>query len=274
MKLKDIIFRLLDFINNNKTKDTNYYIALTLLKDVRHIANMNITVLAEACYTSPAAITRFCKKIGYASFQEFKDIAQMDKLENPVEEYIESGLQENEVGEQLQRVLYQKMAGWLHTMEARINVGDVRNILEIIYEAKKVSFFGTQLSQAMAQDFQYRLVKSGKFVHAFSDIQEQMKDIAELDEQSVAIITSPSGRFIEGNTELIQLIRKSNAKIIVITHNESLPIVNKANLFYRLHGQTYDRTGFSSERFGLMYFFDFAIAFYQKLYPAEKNHRE
>lgn len=62
MKLKDIIFRLLDFINNNKTKDTNYYIALTLLKDVRHIANMNITVLAEACYTSPAAITRFCKK--------------------------------------------------------------------------------------------------------------------------------------------------------------------------------------------------------------------
>ncbi|WP_400243489.1 MurR/RpiR family transcriptional regulator [Niallia sp. JL1B1071] len=264
--MKDIIFRLLDFINNYKTKDTNYFIALALLKDVHRIANMNISILAESCYTSPAAITRFCKKIGYASFQEFKDIAKNDRLENPVDEYIDQGLQVNEVGAELQKQFYQKMVDWLETMEKGMDVANVRKILDIIHHSKKVSFFGTQLSQAMAQDFQYRLVKYGKFVHAFSDIQEQMEDIAELDKESVAIITSPSGRFIEGNRELIQSIQKSKAKIIIITHNEKVPFIDSADMVYRLHGKTYDRTGFSSERFGLMYFFDFAIAFYQKLY--------
>jgi len=269
--LKDIIFRLLDFINNHKTKDTNYFIALALLKDVQQIANMNISVLAESCYTSPAAITRFCKKIGYASFQEFKDIAKKDSIENSIDEYIEQGLQVNEVAKVLHKQFYQKMVEWLHTMETGMNVSDVREILEVIHDAEKVSFFGTQLSQAMAQDFQYRLVKYGKFVHAFSDIQEQMENIAELDDQSVAIITSPSGRFIEGNVELMRLIQKSKAKIIIITHNDEIPFIEKADIVYRLHGKTYDRTGFSSERFGLMYFYDFAIAFYQKLYPGDKS---
>ena len=177
----------------------------------------------------------------------------------------------NEVAKVLHKQFYQKMVEWLHTMETGMNVSDVREILEVIHDAEKVSFFGTQLSQAMAQDFQYRLVKYGKFVHAFSDIQEQMENIAELDDQSVAIITSPSGRFIEGNVELMRLIQKSKAKIIIITHNDEIPFIEKADIVYRLHGKTYDRTGFSSERFGLMYFYDFAIAFYQKLYPGDKS---
>lgn len=265
--MKDIIFRLLDFINNYKTKDTNYFIALALLKNVRQIANMNISILADSCYTSPAAITRFCKKIGYSSFQEFKDIAKNDRLENPVDEYIDQGLQVNEVGAELQKQFYQKMVEWLETIEKGMDVANMRNVLETIHNAEKVSFFGTQLSQAMAQDFQYRLVKYGKFVRAFSDIQEQMEEIAELDEQSVAIITSPSGRFIKGNLELMQAIQKRKVKTIIITHNEKIPFIDTADIVYRLHGKTYDRTGFSSERFALMYFFDFAIAFYQKLYP-------
>ncbi|MER2060919.1 MAG: hypothetical protein ABTA16_19050, partial [Niallia sp.] len=107
-------------------------------------ANMNISILADSCYTSPAAITRFCKKIGYSSFQEFKDIAKNDRLENPVDEYIDQGLQVNEVGEELQKQFYQKMVEWLETIEKGMDVANMRNVLETIHNAEKVSFFGTQ----------------------------------------------------------------------------------------------------------------------------------
>ena len=265
--MKDIIYRLLDFINNHKTKDTNYFIARTLLRDIHNIANMNISVLAETCYTSPAAITRFCKKIGYSSFQEFKTIAKHEKMDNPTDELIDRSLGAIDIGENLQKKLYEKMVGWLDSMENNIEVSDVQSILKMINDAEKVSFFGTQLSQAMAQDFQYRLVKYGKLVHAFSDIQEQFEDAFELDERSIAIVTSPSGRFMDRNPDLMKLLLDTKAKVIIITHNKDVSYLNSAEIVYYLNGMTYDRTGFSSERFALMYFFDFAIAFYQQLYP-------
>jgi len=267
--MRDIIFRLLDFINNHKTKDTNYYIALNLLKDIHNIAHINISVLAETCYTSPAAITRFCKKIGYSSFQEFKNIAKHENIDNPIDELIDRSLNVVEIGDILQDKLYNKMVGWLASMESKINVSTVQSLLTMIHEGEKVSFFGTQLSQAMAQDFQYRLVKCGKLVHAFSDIQEQLADASELNEHSVAIITSPSGRFIERNADLMKLLRDTKAKVIIITHNIEVADKHDPELVYHLHGMTYDQTGYSSERYALMYFFDFAIAFYQQMYPID-----
>lgn len=267
--MKDIIFRLLDFINNHKTKDTNYFIALTLLHDVHNIANMNISALADSCYTSPAAVTRFCRRIGYKTFQEFKDYAKTNVLDSNMPVVIRNRNNPEKIGEELQVVLYQKIVGWLNASENMIDVHKVQTIIEYIHHAKKVSFYGTQLSQAMAQDFQYRLVKIGKFVSAFSDIQEQLEDMEDLDECSVAIVTSPSGRYMEGNKELLKKLVESNAKVIILTHNKSVPILEAADLVYYLNGNTHDRTGFSSERFSLMYFFDFMIAYYQQLYDTE-----
>ncbi|KAB7665187.1 MurR/RpiR family transcriptional regulator [Bacillus sp. B1-b2] len=266
--MKDLIYRLLDFINNHKTKDTNYFIALFLLKDVYQIASMNITVLAESCYTSPAAVTRFCKRIGYSSFQEFKEMAKIEHITIPTDVQMDVSLPAIEKGNILQHKLYHKMVDWLDSVESNIQVSEAQHILKLINESEKVSFFGTQLSQAIAQDFQYRLAKLGKFVQAFSDIQEQLADALELDEHSVAIVTSPSGRFVEDNSDLMRVLRTCQAKVFVLTHNEDISSYSNWEII-RLQGRSYDRTGFSSERFSLMYFFDFAIAYYQQLYPLE-----
>ncbi|TDT62303.1 RpiR family transcriptional regulator [Fonticella tunisiensis] len=263
--MNDIIFRLLDFINNSKNKDTNYFIALTLLHDVKNIPNMNITTLADRCYTSPAAITRFCKKIGYKSFQEFKDYAKTS-VEDDVTIRITDSSDKEVIAQELQEALYNKIVNWLVSSKNMIDFHKAFKIIELIHYCKKVSFFGTQLSQAIAQDFQLRLVKHNKFVSAFSDIQEQFEDVEDLDEDSAAIVISPSGRFINGNIPLLEAIKKTGCKLVIITHNKEVPFLEQADIVYYLNGSTYDETGFSSERFSLMYFFDFMIAFYSQLY--------
>ncbi len=267
IKMKDIIFRLLDFINNHKTRDANYFIALKLLGDVYKIPDMNISALADSCFTSPAAVTRFCRRIGYKNFQEFKDFAKISVMdESPAFQSVQELENPEQTGEVLQKVLYEKIVGWLKASENIIDVEKVQGIMECIHHANKVSFYGTQLSQAMAQDFQFRLVRLGKFVSAYSDVQEQKADMDDLDENSVAIVASPSGRFILGNEELMTKLTKTKAKIILITHNQDAALLEKADIVYYLNGDSHDKTGFSSERFSLMYFFDFAIAYYQQLF--------
>lgn len=264
--MNDIIFRLFDFINNSKTKDINYFIAITLLHDVKNIHNMNITALSDRCYTSPAAVTRFCRKIGFKSFQEFKDCTQISVERNRLEVKTSHPLDKEKIARELQRDLYSKIADWLNSSKDIINIDKVYKIIELIHDSKKVSFYGTQLSQAIAQDFQLRVLQCNKFVNAFSDIQEQLEDAEELDEESLAIIVSPSGRYINWNENLLNTIKKSGCTLVVITHNEELDFLERADLVININGETNDETGFSSERFSLMYFFDFLIACYMETY--------
>ena len=68
----DLIYRLLLFLNDSREETLNYTIALTMIRNIREIPNMTINKLADMCYTSPAAISRFCRKLGYSSLSEFK----------------------------------------------------------------------------------------------------------------------------------------------------------------------------------------------------------
>lgn len=264
--VNDIIFRLFDFINNSKIKDTNYFIALTLLHDLKNIPNMYITTLADKCYTSPAAITRFCKRIGFTSFQEFKDCIQMFISNSNLKAKDVNLLEKEEVVEKLQEALYSKIESWLKSSRNTINTLKSYKIISLIHDYKKVSFYGTQLSQAISQDLQLRLIKYNKFVSAFSDIQEQLEDAENLDEDSIAIVVSPSGRFINANNHLLKIIKESKCTLIVITNNTKLPFLNNADIVFYLNGDSNKETGFSSERFSLMYFFDFIAAYYIESY--------
>ena len=67
----DLIYRLLLFLNSSKENDINYNIAITMLRNIRSIPEMSINKLADICFTSPAAITRFCHKLGYSNLIEF-----------------------------------------------------------------------------------------------------------------------------------------------------------------------------------------------------------
>ena len=76
----DLIYRLLLFLNSSKDEDINYTIATTMLHNINHISNMQINKLADICYTSPAAISRFCRKLGYSNLSEFKKSALFNKI--------------------------------------------------------------------------------------------------------------------------------------------------------------------------------------------------
>ncbi|WP_226038311.1 MurR/RpiR family transcriptional regulator [Aquibacillus saliphilus] len=268
--MNDIIYRLFDYINNHKDKDINYLIALTLLHDVKSIPNMNISLLANKCFTSPAAITRFCRRIGYNSFQEFKEYARLSVEQHNMETKSIQDSDLESVGKELQTSFYNKIVSWLNSSKDMIDIDNVLKMIDLIHDSSKVSFFGKQLSQAMAQDFQVRLIQFNKFVSAFSDILEQQNDIDELDASSLSVVVSPSGRFIQANKDLIQSIVDSKSKLIIITHNQDSPYLNKADIVIHLNGTTYDEIGLSSERFSLMYLFDFTIAYYSQIYQDNK----
>lgn len=89
----DVYYKLAEVANLSFRDSLDYIIAKEMLQNIDIISEMSIDKIANICCTSTASITRFCQKIGYASFKELKyNINQSESLhkliDKPYEKHI------------------------------------------------------------------------------------------------------------------------------------------------------------------------------------------
>lgn len=75
MKVKTIsqvYIRLNEHLFKCKKYDLNFLITKVLIERIDEFPNIYIEEIAYAAQTTPASITKFCKKLGYTSFKEMR----------------------------------------------------------------------------------------------------------------------------------------------------------------------------------------------------------
>lgn len=65
--------KLSEFLFKCKKNDVDYSIARVLLDKIHEFPDVNISEVSYLSNTTPASVSRFCKKIGYGSFFELKN---------------------------------------------------------------------------------------------------------------------------------------------------------------------------------------------------------
>ena len=63
---------MINYYNNAVNEDIYFSVARSLLENLDQLPGGNIYDWAQICCVSPSTISRFCQKLGYKSFQEFK----------------------------------------------------------------------------------------------------------------------------------------------------------------------------------------------------------
>ena len=262
----DLIYRLLLFLNSSKENDINYNIALTMLRNIRIIPNMSINKLSELCYTSPAAITRFCHKLGYSSFIEFKENIKIN-----IDSYNEGLMKPKSIGYEISRedLLNNMSLEIIHEIETFKSFVDLKvidRVVELIYRSNNVCLFGTQFSQLMAQDLQRKLVNLSKVVYNANDVQEQERMANELDENSLAILISPSARFTFYHERLWKKIESSPATVVVITERENPHYKKRSDYIIYLPPRNDSNEYVQNHRYDLTYLIEYIYSRYGSLY--------
>ena len=228
--MEEVIYRLLFFVNSSREKDVYYTIAWTMLENINQVPKFNINQLADMCYTSPATISRFIKKLDYESFGDFKN-----KLENTIRYYNDQlsfnlKLIDNKSirPSTIENEFYDLLIDNLEQSRKNINMRSLDKLLELIYTHNKIAFFGMQFSQYIAMEIQAKFIALGKLATAFVDFQEQLKHIEELDENSLVIMLSVAGRV--ARSDLIKSIKRKKAKLAVITQDPDAERFKEADL--------------------------------------------
>ena len=78
---------------------------------------------------------------------------------------------------------------------------------------------------------------------AYMEQTSQLQCAKELDENSVAIILTVSGHIFNGSQKMISYIKKSNAKVVVITNDKSFDFCFEPNYIIEIGDSKYKKTG-------------------------------
>ena len=224
--MKSLFYRLIIFLDTAQENDTNYNIAWFMANNFYRIADMRISELASECFVSPATISRFCRALGYENFAHLKQECYTfhsddKKFNNLINIPLETMKSNPEIATQ---EYVNQVIAYISDLPRILDWKEIDATLKLIHDCDSVAFFGTQFSQSAALHFQTDLLMLEKFTMAYMDSSRQLDCAKELTKDSVAIIMTVNGYFTGSGFRILQYLKKSGCKVVLMTCNPELDI--------------------------------------------------
>ncbi|PTQ57376.1 MAG: Sialic acid utilization regulator, RpiR family [Candidatus Carbobacillus altaicus] len=196
-------------------------VADVILDNPNEIIYLSISDLAMKSGVAETTVVRFCRRIGYSGFQDFKlNLAQ--ELVEPEKSIHESISFDDSTEEVIQKLTYENIAVLNNTAQL-LDKKVLENVIQLIIDARRVDFYGVGASGFTALDAKYKFMRLGLQVDANLDPHIQAISAANLGPGDVAIGISYSG----SNKDTIatcQTAKQSGATVISITNYAQSPI--------------------------------------------------
>lgn len=179
----------------SKFTKTEEELAKYILQHPEEVSQLTISQIAKKLHISAATITRFCQKLAFSGFNEFKhELKRSVDLQNtPIH-------MKNLKNVDYFAKLYQDHMGIIdHTFQIT-SYEDIQKAVSLLTKAKKIHVYGIGSSGIAAHEFKSKFFRIGLSVEAITDPHQSMMDAALSNRDSVVIGISISGTTKEGHS--------------------------------------------------------------------------
>lgn len=185
------------------------------------IIYMSITELATKLKVAEATFLRFCRKLDYRGFQDFKLCLSQ-----------ELGAEEtdNSATGHSKRIATNMVDAIMETYK-QLSDEDCRRAGLLIYHARKVCVFGVGSSSIAPQMMKNRLIRAGLAVETTADTHLQTIIASNLSKEDVMILVSVSGATKDILT-LAEIAKKNGTPLIVLTNYNKSPLAKYADIAF------------------------------------------
>ncbi|WP_106745540.1 MurR/RpiR family transcriptional regulator [Yoonia maritima] len=201
-------------------------LAESVLADVNYATNASITDIATRAGVSPPTVTRFCRRLGCASFSDFK--VQLAKSAYVGLRYLKPE-SVTTTPEQVAEDIVTKAQNALYEMHRTIELDKINAAVALLAKAEMIYAFGSGGNSSMiVNELQNRLFRLGARISASNDHGMNLMLSAAAQAGTVVFGSSVSGR----NQELIScfsLLRERGIPTIALTQGGS-PLADVADV--------------------------------------------
>lgn len=204
--------RMID-LKNSATKSELILIDKILEMDFKSIVYLSITELADLTGIAEATIVRFCHKLDYKGYQDFK-LHLSQEMTNTVED-----------DDDFTSSIANDMIGAINESKQAISVEMVEQISSIVVQKKRVCIFALGNSGISATSLRFALIKAGITVVGEVDSHIQSYIAANTTKDDIAIFISVSGS-TKDIIEMAKMVKQNGTPIVSITNHFKSPLVH------------------------------------------------
>ncbi|KAA9029970.1 MurR/RpiR family transcriptional regulator [Niallia endozanthoxylica] len=188
------------------------------------ISQLSISQIAKKIHISPATITRFCQKLSFSGFNEFKHELKryIDLRNKPV---MNSDIKNIDYFAKL----YQNHIDLIENTFRKITYDNIQEAVTLLNAAKKVHVYGIGNSGIASQEFKWKFFRIGLNVESITDPHQAAMDAALCTENSLVIGISVSGNTKEV-IDAVKIAKQQGAAILAITSEKESELSRLANL--------------------------------------------
>lgn len=204
-------------------------IADYILKNYKEVVNMTIVELAEACSTSVATVSRFCKKCEMDGFHHLKiSLAkEISNLDTNIK--VSNTISRDDIAQSLQNILANKMKELQQTISFMDPV-KLNDILNYIQRAGFVHFVAAGNTLPVALDGAFKFNQIGIRSMAETIWERQVGLTLSMKQGDVMIAISNSGES-KRVVQLVQEAKKLGVITIGITNNPNSTVAREAEMY-------------------------------------------
>lgn len=218
-------------------------IADFIMENPDNVLPMYITELAECSGSSEATIVRFCRKLGFEGYQQFKLALAKESNVRPVSENITSEDSAYDIFSKVCEDIYCSLEKTKQTIDG----SHLQICCDKLLSAEKIIIFGLGNSASVALDACHKMFRLGLNAIAYTDNHMQAIAAAHTNEKSVVIGISHSGHSRD-IVQAMQTAKDRGATTISLTSEKKSPIVKASDIvLYTVSDETnYRILGLSS----------------------------
>lgn len=254
MRYISIIQSFYPSLSKGEKKIADYVIA-----EKDQIIYQTLQEISKCIGVGEATIVRFCHKIGFEGFHDFK-LSVAKEIPNST----------TEEGVHYVDYITMNLQNAITSTKQILNKEKIEAAVDLILSAKRVFFYGVGTSSNAALDMQSRLLRYGKTSAVVSDAHFQAMTSSVLGEEDLVIAFSLSG-YTQDIVESLSIAKANGVKIITITNHTLSPAAEFADVVLLSAGKESPMDGGSlSGRVSQLYIIDLICTGYA-LRDAERS---
>ncbi|MBP2643495.1 MAG: transcriptional regulator, RpiR family [Firmicutes bacterium] len=211
-----------------------------ILKNPYDVLELSISKLAEKSSVSEASVVRFCRNIGLKGYQELK-IMIAGELNNSGEasKTIHKNITTEDNTEAIiEKIFSSNISALQDTMQV-ISSLELEKSIQLLEEAKRITFFGIGASSIVALDAQYKFMRINMPASMHFDVEMQLALASNLSAGDLAIGITNSGR-TKDIVKMLKIAKQNGANTICITQFGDSPVQRYSDV--KLHTAAVEST--------------------------------
>lgn len=199
-------------------------VAEALLENPEAISGLTLAQLAKETGSSDASIIRFCRRMGFKGYTDFKNafICRRDLSEED---------EEKENQDSMMVILKKVFRGNMQTLTDTLSLATTNydEALNAMVNAKSIHFFGVGDAYAVCQLAHMKITRLGIGGSAYSDVTQQLVAAANIRPGDVAFSVSYEGRS-RNVVEAMKIAKERGAVTICITKMNKSPLLHYVDI--------------------------------------------